>query len=140
MSSLLSHMLFILNLKIVFGHGSKYKVSSIFILNTNSFVKNKVVLSKQIHLVLYSFIFSGPFKLLPYYKVFFKTDHQFVPLKYLIDCPDGLYGINSSRQCRYPNYGKDCQQDCSHCNREMCNSTVGCLTLDGTIDRGTYEL
>lgn len=67
-------------------------------------------------------------------------DCQWSKVDKCIDCPDGFYGINCSRQCRYPNYGKDCQQDCSHCNREICNSTVGCLTQDGTIDRGTYEL
>lgn len=67
-------------------------------------------------------------------------DCQWSKVDKCIDCPDGFYGINCSRQCRYPNYGKDCQQDCSHCNREICNSTVGCLTQDGAIERGTYEL
>ncbi|XP_052707710.1 uncharacterized protein LOC128182969 isoform X2 [Crassostrea angulata] len=57
-----------------------------------------------------------------------------------IDCQDGYYGINCSRQCRYPNYGKHCQQDCSHCNREMCNSTVGCRTQNGTIDRESQNM
>nr|XP_011435871.2 uncharacterized protein LOC105334205 [Crassostrea gigas] len=67
-------------------------------------------------------------------------DCQWSKVDKCIDCPDGFYGINCSRQCRYPNYGKDCQQDCSHCNREICNSTVGCLTQDGAIERGDSNL
>lgn len=45
-----------------------------------------------------------------------------------IDCPNGYFGINCSSPCRYPNYGKDCQHDCSHCVKEACNSTFGCPT------------
>lgn len=49
-----------------------------------------------------------------------------------IDCPLGFYGINCSSPCRYPNFGKLCQQDCSHCEKEVCNSSFGCLTSNVT--------
>lgn len=45
-----------------------------------------------------------------------------------IECEAGFYGINCSTPCRYPNYGKDCQQECSDCGQEKCNSTLGCLS------------
>ncbi|XP_052710980.1 uncharacterized protein LOC128185425 [Crassostrea angulata] len=47
-----------------------------------------------------------------------------------IDCETGFYGRNCSSPCRYPNYGKACQLDCSHYNLEECNSTLGCLSSD----------
>uniref|UniRef100_A0A8W8JAG2 Uncharacterized protein n=1 Tax=Magallana gigas TaxID=29159 RepID=A0A8W8JAG2_MAGGI len=50
-----------------------------------------------------------------------------------MDCPIGLFGANCSRLCRYPNYGKDCQQDCSHCKEEACNPMFGCPTTGTTM-------
>ncbi|XP_052707558.1 uncharacterized protein LOC128182843 [Crassostrea angulata] len=47
-----------------------------------------------------------------------------------IDCETGFYGENCSSPCRYPNYGKYCQQDCSHCNLDECNSKLGCMSSD----------
>lgn len=47
-----------------------------------------------------------------------------------IDCPLGFYGINCSSPCRYPNFGNRCQQDCSHCEQEVCNASFGCLTKE----------
>ena len=48
-----------------------------------------------------------------------------------IDCPEGFYGLNCSLKCRYPNYGIDCQKDCSQCGQELCNFISGCPT--GTV-------
>ena len=53
------------------------------------------------------------------------------PLFAFIDCPEGFYGLNCSLKCRYPNYGIDCQKDCSQCGRKLCNFIYGCPT--GTV-------
>ncbi|XP_078313953.1 uncharacterized protein LOC111105023 [Crassostrea virginica] len=42
-------------------------------------------------------------------------------------CPSGFYGKDCSLPYRYPNYGENCQQDCSNCSQQLCNSVVGCL-------------
>nr|XP_022291110.1 cell death abnormality protein 1-like [Crassostrea virginica] len=44
------------------------------------------------------------------------------------DCPAGFYGLNCSLKCRYPNYGIDCQKDCSQCGEKLCNFISGCPT------------
>ncbi|XP_022294532.2 uncharacterized protein LOC111104724 isoform X1 [Crassostrea virginica] len=44
------------------------------------------------------------------------------------DCPPGFYGIKCLSLCRYPNYGDNCQQDCSTCSEQQCDSVFGCLT------------
>ncbi|XP_078322639.1 uncharacterized protein LOC111104725 isoform X2 [Crassostrea virginica] len=44
------------------------------------------------------------------------------------DCPPGFYGIKCLSLCRYPNYGDNCQQDCSNCSEQQCDSVFGCLT------------
>nr|XP_034335161.1 uncharacterized protein LOC117692166 isoform X3 [Crassostrea gigas] len=49
-----------------------------------------------------------------------------------IDCQIGYYGINCSSPCRYPNYGSGCQQECSLCGKETCNSAFGCPTTGTT--------
>lgn len=59
---------------------------------------------------------------------------------HLTECGAGFYGINCSTPCRYPNYGKDCQQECSECGQEKCNSTPGCLSSDVLISRGTRKI
>lgn len=59
---------------------------------------------------------------------------------HLTECGAGLYGINCSTPCRYPNYGKDCQQECSECGQEKCNSTLGCLSSDVLSSRGTRKI
>lgn len=35
---------------------------------------------------------------------------------------------------------KDCQQECSECGQEKCNSTPGCLSSDVLISRGTRKI
>ncbi|XP_061177283.1 uncharacterized protein LOC133186019 [Saccostrea echinata] len=54
-------------------------------------------------------------------------------------CPVGYQGNNCSVPCRYPNFGKDCQEDCSHCDEKWCNPTYGCITTVTTnrITKGT---
>lgn len=59
---------------------------------------------------------------------------------FFIDCPIGYFRNNCSSPCRYPNYGKDCQQDCSHCKEDACNSTFGCPITDTTKSIGTLGL
>lgn len=59
---------------------------------------------------------------------------------FLIDCPIGYFGNNCSSPCRYPNYGKECQHNCSHCGNETCNSTFGCPTTGTITSIGTLEL
>lgn len=48
------------------------------------------------------------------------------------DCDAGFYRLIGLNPGRYPNYGKDCQQDCSHCDQKLCDSKFGCLKNDGT--------
>nr|XP_034335160.1 uncharacterized protein LOC117692166 isoform X2 [Crassostrea gigas] len=57
-----------------------------------------------------------------------------------MDCQIGYYGINCSSPCRYPNYGSGCQQECSLCGKETCNSAFGCPTTGTTTSIGTLEL
>lgn len=59
---------------------------------------------------------------------------------HLTECGAGFYRINCSTPCRYPNYGKDCQQECSECGQEKCNSTLGCLSSDVLTSRGTRKI
>ncbi|XP_078336231.1 uncharacterized protein LOC144626351 [Crassostrea virginica] len=40
-------------------------------------------------------------------------------------CSDGYMGDLCKLQCRYPNFGKNCQYEC-HCKQIHCNSTYGC--------------
>uniref|UniRef100_K1QZ94 Uncharacterized protein n=1 Tax=Magallana gigas TaxID=29159 RepID=K1QZ94_MAGGI len=96
------------------------------------FVERRKVKVKIMSSVFQAFLRNGP-------QVLWRSE-QSLQTGHNRHCPDGYYGINCSRQCRYPNYGKHCQQDCSHCNREMCNSTVGCRTQNGTIDRESQNM
>lgn len=58
---------------------------------------------------------------------------------HLTECEAGFYGINCSTPCRYPNHGKDCQQECSDCGQEKCNSTLGCLSSNVLTSKGTLK-
>lgn len=58
------------------------------------------------------------------------------PSSHLKDCETGFYGENCSSPCRYPNNGKYCQQDCSHCNLDECNSKLGCMSSDIPTSQG----
>ncbi|XP_078336229.1 uncharacterized protein LOC144626350 isoform X2 [Crassostrea virginica] len=40
-------------------------------------------------------------------------------------CSDGYFGELCELQCRYPNFGKNCQSEC-FCEKIHCNSTYGC--------------
>nr|XP_022294905.1 uncharacterized protein LOC111105020 [Crassostrea virginica] len=55
------------------------------------------------------------------------------------DCPPGFYGIQCSSLCRYPNYGDNCQQDCSNCSKQQCDSVFGCLLTGKEKDTGTQD-
>ena len=43
-----------------------------------------------------------------------------------IECGDGYHGPNCIIPCRYPNYGRECQEKC-HCQENTCNFVTGCL-------------
>ncbi|XP_062596686.1 uncharacterized protein LOC134258148, partial [Saccostrea cucullata] len=45
------------------------------------------------------------------------------------ECSIGLTGPNCSLQCRYPSYGRLCQQQCD-CTEIYCNKIVGCVSIE----------
>ncbi|XP_062570040.1 uncharacterized protein LOC134232095 [Saccostrea cucullata] len=45
------------------------------------------------------------------------------------ECPPGYIGVNCSMACRYPGYGKYCQEQCN-CSQELCDISIGCLGLN----------
>lgn len=47
-----------------------------------------------------------------------------------IECDVGYYGQNCNFPCRYPNYGKLCQNKCE-CNKSKCNHIYGCKNILG---------
>uniref|UniRef100_A0A8W8JJF9 Multiple epidermal growth factor-like domains 10 n=1 Tax=Magallana gigas TaxID=29159 RepID=A0A8W8JJF9_MAGGI len=46
-------------------------------------------------------------------------------------CYPGYLGWNCSEQCRYPNYGRDCQELCK-CEEKLCDIADGCIAPDKT--------
>uniref|UniRef100_A0A8W8JMG9 Uncharacterized protein n=1 Tax=Magallana gigas TaxID=29159 RepID=A0A8W8JMG9_MAGGI len=42
-----------------------------------------------------------------------------------VECPVGYHWINCSLECRFPLYGKMCQQECL-CNKSQCDFVNGC--------------
>ncbi|XP_062613790.1 uncharacterized protein LOC134275524 [Saccostrea cucullata] len=42
------------------------------------------------------------------------------------ECPPGYFGRNCLHRCRYPGYGKFCQNVC-FCNKEYCDYRSGCV-------------
>lgn len=44
---------------------------------------------------------------------------------FLKECSPGYVGIDCSRTCRYPNYGKGCQDVCN-CDQQDCHAIKGC--------------
>ncbi|XP_062571067.1 uncharacterized protein LOC134233089 isoform X1 [Saccostrea cucullata] len=42
------------------------------------------------------------------------------------ECHPGYIGVNCSMACRYPGYGKYCQEQCN-CSQELCDISTGCL-------------
>ncbi|XP_065926948.1 cell death abnormality protein 1-like [Magallana gigas] len=47
------------------------------------------------------------------------------------ECYPGYLGWNCSEQCRYPNYGRDCQELCK-CEEKLCDIANGCIAPDKT--------
>lgn len=47
------------------------------------------------------------------------------------ECFPGYLGWNCSEQCRFPNYGRDCQEFCK-CEEKFCDIATGCITPDKT--------
>ncbi|XP_062587754.1 uncharacterized protein LOC134249417 isoform X1 [Saccostrea cucullata] len=44
------------------------------------------------------------------------------------ECPAGYMGLNCSITCRYPGFGKQCQEGCK-CNAEYCDFRSGCFNM-----------
>ncbi|XP_061195766.1 uncharacterized protein LOC133203995 [Saccostrea echinata] len=42
------------------------------------------------------------------------------------ECPVGYMGLNCFMECRYPGYGKSCQEECN-CSEELCDISTGCI-------------
>ncbi|XP_052709395.1 multiple epidermal growth factor-like domains protein 10 isoform X3 [Crassostrea angulata] len=47
------------------------------------------------------------------------------------ECYPGYLGWNCSEQCRYPNYGRFCQELCK-CEEKFCDIATGCIEPDKT--------
>ena len=66
-------------------------------------------------------------------------------LCFSIECEAGFYGPNCIIPCRYPNYGRECQEKC-HCKENACNFVTGCfmygekshLTIHQSMHTYTY--
>nr|XP_022295537.1 uncharacterized protein LOC111105500 [Crassostrea virginica] len=41
-------------------------------------------------------------------------------------CGTGYHGPNCFLACRYPNYGRECQEEC-YCKEKNCNHITGCF-------------
>nr|XP_034330968.1 protein draper-like [Crassostrea gigas] len=41
------------------------------------------------------------------------------------ECHSGFIGLNCTSKCRYPSYGRACQNECN-CNKIVCNPSTGC--------------
>ncbi|XP_056014335.1 uncharacterized protein LOC130052673 [Ostrea edulis] len=48
-------------------------------------------------------------------------------------CPFGHVGSNCYIMCEYPNYGEECQHECT-CPRRYCHVSFGCQQLSTTDD------
>ncbi|XP_062581683.1 uncharacterized protein LOC134243451 [Saccostrea cucullata] len=46
-------------------------------------------------------------------------------------CKIGYFGQNCSMKCPYPNYGAECQLECT-CNARRCNPFIGCVSGEET--------
>lgn len=53
------------------------------------------------------------------------------------DCSPGYVGSNCTEQCRYPNYGTDCQGHCN-CSKEFCDIATGCFSPKDGCRAGYY--
>uniref|UniRef100_K1Q4F8 Uncharacterized protein n=1 Tax=Magallana gigas TaxID=29159 RepID=K1Q4F8_MAGGI len=52
-----------------------------------------------------------------------------------VECISGYTGIGCTLTCRYPLYGKNCQQVCK-CSRMECNFEFGCRSGEALSTRG----
>lgn len=44
---------------------------------------------------------------------------------FFLECHSGFIGLNCTSKCRYPSYGRACQNECN-CNKIVCNPSTGC--------------
>lgn len=44
---------------------------------------------------------------------------------FFLECHSGFIGLNCTSKCRYPSYGRACQNECN-CNKIACNPSTGC--------------
>ena len=50
----------------------------------------------------------------------------FLQINLFVGCGTGYHGPNCFLACRYPNYGRECQEEC-YCKEKNCNHVTGCL-------------
>lgn len=49
-------------------------------------------------------------------------------------CVTGYTGLNCTKKCPFPTYGKRCQNLCK-CDKDQCDMSTGCSTLsDGILN------
>lgn len=49
-------------------------------------------------------------------------------------CMTGYTGLNCTKKCPFPTYGKRCQKLCK-CDKDQCDMSSGCSTLsDGILN------
>lgn len=46
-----------------------------------------------------------------------------------IECSPGYHWPTCNVSCRFPNYGNDCQSECTSCTEENCNHITGCTEI-----------
>ena len=50
----------------------------------------------------------------------------FLQINLFVGCGTGYHGPNCFLACRYPNYGRECQEEC-YCKEKNCNHVTGCF-------------
>ena len=55
------------------------------------------------------------------------------------DCALGYQGPKCTMPCRYPNYGRGCQQKCD-CGSKNCNPLSGCFESPGETERVNRQI
>lgn len=59
--------------------------------------------------------------------IFFKTILQYTIEFYSKECEIGKIGPYCEVLCPFPNYGKECQQQCN-CTKDFCDPAYGCTS------------